>query len=192
MGAVENLCFSGVYLSEGRLFFQGTISAVIKNYIGGIEKNLIVSSKNVRDIPRRSEEGTIFRFTNVTIMNGSRSSLWEPLQFSIEFTTLKDVISICPGIEVYRIDGSCIFSCDSEDSGISITAKRGVTKEVEVEVPHPNLSPGQYYLRVVARSGNTVVDWLDNVISFEIETNKCSLWSTLPHLGMRPQSFWKI
>ena len=105
----------------------------------------------------------------------------------------KGGIGVCTGFGIYTLDGICVFTCEGEDTEFIMDLKPGETGQITVMVPHPSLVPGRYFLRLGARSNEQMLDWVDNVLQFEISPLKTkSIWASRRTLGMRPQSKWNF
>jgi lipopolysaccharide transport system ATP-binding protein len=193
MAALGGLCTSGILLDNGKLILNHSMSTVIQNYMQRNNKQSMASYKSIKGSPRRANEGIIFRYDYIELDVLSQViETWKPLVINLGFVASKSLYGICLGIEVYKMDGYCVFSSDSQDSDVFLDIGASQKGSANVVIPHHNLSPGRYMLRVIARSGNILVDWVDDALQFEVSKSEGSIWSSLSHLGMRPQSKWEV
>jgi len=191
MIAVQNLCENGLLLENGRIFGQGQISGVIEKYLRNPDFEDI-TARDISAFPRRKDEGIRFKYTFVSItMKNGILHMWDPLSITLKFLSQNGGTGICPGFGIYSLDGVCVFTCEGEDSGFIIDLKPAEVGQIIVTVPHPSLAPGRYFLRLGARSNQQMLDWVDNVLQFEISPLQSkSIWASRRTLGMRPQSEW--
>ncbi len=191
MMMVQQLCGTGVLLDKGRVSLFGPISAVVDRYLE-TAASTVTSNRNTREMERRAGEGTSFHFTRVSLGgHGSSTYMWDPLTITIEYECRQQVEGVVVGLSVMRLDGSAVFSAESEDDGKALDLNDGENGALVVTIPAPNLAPARYSLRVGARSGGRVIDWLDSVLTFDVEQRDGSLIAAQAHLGMRPRSTWQ-
>jgi lipopolysaccharide transport system ATP-binding protein len=191
MMMVQQLCGTGVVLDRGRVELCAPIAEVVDRYLE-MSASAITSQRDTRDMVRRPGEGTRFRFTRVALEEqGTATYMWDPLSVMIEYECLQDVEGVVVGLSVMRLDGTAVFSAESEDDGLALDLGEGESGTLAVTIPAPNLAPARYALRVGARSGGRVIDWLDNLLTFDVEQRDGSLIAAQAHLGMRPRSSWQ-
>lgn len=191
MAAAQQLCPTGILLCGGAITVCGDIGAVVGGYLQSSER-LLVDECDASEIFRRPGEGVRFRFLRIAL-GGARAILpmWTPIEFDLDFECSEPLHGIVLGVSVLRPDGGVVFSAESEDAGVLLHLEGGQHRSMKVTIPTPNLAPGRYSLRVGARSGGRVVDWIDRVLTFDVEHTAGSLIAAQPHLGMRPQSVWE-
>jgi lipopolysaccharide transport system ATP-binding protein len=191
MMMVQQLCGTGVVLDNGRVSLCGPISAAVDRYLE-MSASTVTSQQDTRERLRRAGEGTCFRFTRIALGDSDASTfMWDPLSVMIEYECRQQVDGVVVGLSVMRLDGSAVFSAESEDDGMALDLEDGENGALAVTIPAPNLTPGRYSLRVGARSGGRVIDWLDSVLTFDVEQREGSLIAAQAHLGMRPRSTWQ-
>ena len=192
MMAIQQICRRGLLIKDGKVYSDGKTATVIETYLGDNSDSL-VSSKDLTKLERRPQEGDKFRYTKIVLNdNDSRIKLWDPLKIELDFEVRTHIIGVVPGITIMSM-GSAVMSSDSQDVGTLLDFAQPQSGKIEVNIPHPNLAPGRYYIRIGARSGTHTIDWLDNVLAFDvIEAEYGSLYVTKSLHGMRPQSDWRI
>ncbi len=192
MAAVQNLCSTGICLQEGQVQYQGDIAKVVENYLSSsVEQD--VWERDVSNFPRRAGEGVRFKYLNVRLnVDNKHIRMWEPLELEIDFISPAGALQVCPGFSIITMDGTCVFTCEGEDNQFLLDLQSGEAGRIRVTVPCPSLIPGRYMVRIGARSNAHMLDWIDKVLYFEVSPLGASLWADRRHLGMRPQSEWKI
>jgi len=194
MLAIEALCQRAILISSGRIQQSGPAASVVASYLQSGEGSQILE-RNIEAEPRRPGEGTLFRLTQLSIVfSNGHAKLWEPIEFVLDFKCLAGKCKVSPSIEVWRIDGVCAFTSDAEDDGMILDLVRNTNGRVRVKIPHPNLSPGRYIVRAVARSGGSLIlDWVNEALVFDIlPVRNVSVRTNEKHLGTRPRSSWSI
>ena len=192
MSAVQSLCNRGFCLDNGQILYQGDMADVVEAYLGA-SVDLNTWERDVSRIPRRSNEGIGFKYVNIrlNVANG-HLRMWEPLTIDLEFESAAGAAAVCPNFSIFAMDGICVFTCDAEDSQFLLDLNPGDKGKIRVVVPHPALAPGRYMIRLGSRSSGQMLDWIDNVLHFEVSPLGSSLWSSRRTLGMRPQSEWTL
>ena len=192
MSAVQNLCSRGLCLENGQIQHQGAMSDVVEAYLSA-SADLGTLERDVSCLPRRPGEGTSFRYVHARVNVTNRYlRMWKPLSLDLEFESSTGATEVCPGFSIFAMDGMCVFTCEGEDNQFLLDLKPGDKGEIHMVVPHPALAPGRYMLRLGARSNAQMLDWIDNVLHFEVSPLGSSLTSSRRTLGMRPQSEWTL
>jgi ABC-type polysaccharide/polyol phosphate transport system ATPase subunit len=192
--AIEALCQRAIFISNGKIQCTGSASDSIALYLQRGKGGQILE-RNIEYEPRRPGEGTMFRITKVRIsFPSARAQLWEPIEFCLDFKCLASQCKASPSIEVWRLDGVCAFTSDAEDDGMVLDLVRNTVGTVRVIIPNPNLPPGRYIVRAVARSGGSlVIDWVNEALVFDIfPLSNVSIRVSEKHLGTRPRGHWSL
>jgi lipopolysaccharide transport system ATP-binding protein len=192
--AVESLCQKGICLTQGQVSFEGRAFDAVAHYLKSQNFDQ-VHERGLETLPRRTDEGTALRLTRIGVrFPDGDQSVWQPLHFDLDVRCLAPSCDTSPSVEVWRYDGTCAFTCDAEDGGLVLHLKQGMTGRVSVDIAHPNLPPGKYYARAVARSGGRrVLDWVDQALVFDVyPIEDVSIRMQEKHLGLRPRSQWNF
>ena len=191
--AITTLCQNGILLSYGKIIYMGTASDTVSQYLQNAGSDRILE-QNVENKERRPGEGIKVKITSISLsFPGTSAKMWEPLKFDIKFKCIAPYSTFGMSVEVWRLDGSCAFTTDSEDDDLTFTLDEGKCCAVSVVVPSPNLPPDRYIVRAVARSGGRVIDWIDEALVFDV-FNKDMVSNRVSerHLGNRAHGFWRI
>lgn len=187
------LCQRGIMLSDGQLAYDGSAADAVKKYLLNSSSDQILEQQ-IENIQRRPGEGKAIRITKISLSfpNGS-PQLWEPLKFDLNFKCLVQNCTFGLSIEVWRLDGTCAFTTDSEDDSMTLNMENGMFSTATVLVMNPNLPPDRYIVRAVARSGGKVIDWVDEALVFDVfNKNQISTRVSERHLGNRARGHWEI
>jgi lipopolysaccharide transport system ATP-binding protein len=190
---IESFCDRGLYIQKGCLQFDGKSREAVMHYLKNQNQEQILE-QDINEFPRRPGEGGSFRLTRIELrFPTADSSVWQPLQFYLDYECLAQACEVSPSIEVWRFDNTCAFTCDGEDNDLILMLRKGMQGRVRVDIPAPNLPPGQYFVRAVARSGGkNVLDWVDGALVFDIKSAQSgSTRMSERHLGLRPRSIWQ-
>ena len=193
MAAVQQLCGVGVLLASGRRSQIGPIEDVCSKYLAAPTSGLS-EARELHNDTRRQGEGVLFRFTRATLVSpGPFLQLWEPLHVRFDFEVGNISGEVVPGISVTRLDGTVVFTAESDDTGQAIDGAADSSGSVEVTIQHPNLAPGRYSIRLGARSGGRILDLVHGALVFDVlEAPSLSRTQSQGHLGMRPESQWRV
>lgn len=192
MGAVLQLCKRGILLANGMPVCDDDIHVTVEHYQKHNVNDLMVYN-NLENFDRTPEQGGKFRFTGIFLEDHDDPyiNLWDPLNFRIEYKAFSSMSNIIVGMTVVRLDDIAVFTVESEDTETKWDFMKGDSGSLRVSIPHPNLSPGRYFVRIGAHSGAQSLDWLDQVLFFEVKAG----FSTYPTRnanthGMCPLSNW--
>jgi len=194
MQAVLSLCTKAMLISHGRLDQVGEVQDIIDRYVSSFDhyKGLSV---NIGHLPRRPGEGEHFIITRIELNPTENEvfKVWEPLKVRLHYKCTGPISDVVPGISILKLDGTCLFTCDSQDNQLFLSCEKGDSGIVEVTVSDPGLIPGTYILRTGARIGLRTIDWVDGPIAFDVvPIPTFSSMATRPTLGLRPQSCWNF
>ena len=189
--AVMSFCPKGMLLSSGSLIFNGSSTDAVAQYTF-VTKDDLILEQDIENKPRRPGEGSLVRITRIALSFPSGSSaIWEPLQFDMQFKCLSADHSFALSVEVWKLVGTCAFTTDSEDDGMTIDADEITRYKVSIRIDNPNLPPDRYVVRAVARSGGRVIDWINEALVFDITaSNNVSMRVSERHLGHRVHGKW--
>jgi lipopolysaccharide transport system ATP-binding protein len=195
MGAVANLCTSGLWLDHGTVRARGRIEDVVAAYVETVAE----PHKNDPSRWRHhgSGEARVIDARLIDAQGYARATfgMGETLvvEFDVEF--YRAFHSITMAVAVHRADtGLPVLDLVSSDSGAAFT-DIGVGKHTfSVGLPDCMLYPGPYSISLwVVLPGNTL-DHVQDVLSFSMVPSGCSSRTTpfYPHLGVfHAPSVWR-
>ncbi|MBA4383619.1 MAG: ABC transporter ATP-binding protein [Anaerolinea sp.] len=191
--AITSLCWKGILLLEGQMLYDGSAREAVSRYVLKSSDDQVLEQE-IENKPRRSGEGKTVRLTRISLSFPNNSAqIWEPLKFDLRYKCLMPNYTFSLSVEVWRMDGSCAFTTDSEDDCMVLNMGSGMDGMASVLVPNPNLAPDRYVVRAVARSGGRVIDWIDEALTFDVlGKDRTSIRVSERHLGNRARGHWEI
>ena len=166
MAAVESLCQSAILLRHGEVTYKGSTNEAIESYLNFSTPSL---EKSLNGNISRSGTGDV-QFTKI-ILNGSKPiiaghSLTIEVQY--EWNKVQKNISELPiAISITDLKGSMLSVLSSDYSGNPIYLKKP-KGSIVCKVPSLNLIAGIYSINLWINSMNSVSDYIQNAISFQV------------------------
>ena len=166
MGAVRNLCQTGIVLQNGQSVFKGAISNAIAEYQNLYIKSAI-NNYDLSSIRRTKGKGSVIfnaiRFASEQINYG------EPICFAISIGSNNKITS-------QDMDFAVAIT-NSENTTLIHGSNRFIHKSLPYDGKAKNLKikidnilrPGRYYITLFLRINGIIEDWLNNIASFTIE-----------------------
>jgi lipopolysaccharide transport system ATP-binding protein len=173
MGAIANLCKTGVLLSNGKLKLMDKIENVVNEY-GALSNN---ENKNTFYPKKRSGNGNVV----IQDLKLNKSKLLAGEKMTIEFY-LSSKVKVESMFLDFRIDNylgeKCLWLSNKLCSN-NMASKE--TDVVSFEIPKLNLNTGIYKITYCLFKNNQVEDTSDDCISFEVlENNFYDNWNFPP------------
>lgn len=171
---VLRLCPRSILLENGRIAAAGDTRTVIESYLDNTWQSALGRGA-LHNLPRAAGLGERLRFSACAILNSDANST-DRLQFGEPFTIRVEAdaaqavedVSIVLGLDTqseFRIT-----TLASEDDAALFSCAPGSTLTVGAAPNHLALKPGRYLLTVGARVGEQPLDYLPQVLSFEVDT----------------------
>lgn len=194
MGAVENLCTSGVFLKDGCLVKHDAVQKVLMDYTRSIEAD---SSKF--ELGNRSRKGgDRFRFKKVTLLNEqfdelSYANSGAVLGIALEFDSEEVFDSLIIRIQIADQLGNICFTCNnfhSYEPFKQISSKERIICFIN-KLP---LNEGDYFLNLQAIENLDVIDEVTNAAKVKVEKGNFFGTGKLPNkgMGLLIDHSWKI
>jgi lipopolysaccharide transport system ATP-binding protein len=167
MGAIQNLCNSCIYLSNGEIVQIGQTDDVINNYLANQKK----SNSKLLDIIERKGNRDLF-FTNGAIY-GIETDILNSVQSFSDFAIKLEFNIQNIKISNYRIDIGINNSIGDRIAWISsenIINNFFITEANEIIFMIKNcpLAPGDYTCTLYCEINSNLSDWLFNVLPFTV------------------------
>lgn len=174
MAAISGLCRSGIYLNGGGLQKIGEIDQVISFYL---KDNLSLASEDLFKRPDRRGNG-IVKFSSVEILDSDRRNITTLLSGQLVFirvrmksneanSTRLNNINFAIGIDDSRGQRVCHLGTHYVDNEIKNINTN--SEDIVVKLPRMQLVPGAYSMTLFLTSSGTVIDWISNAYSFNVE-----------------------
>jgi lipopolysaccharide transport system ATP-binding protein len=167
MAAVQNLCKTGVLLSNGKIEIIDQIQNVINKYLI-INK---AQTQKLSEITERKGNGNL-RFLDGKVKDiktniYSNVETFSDIQFELSFTikNLHKIINSRIDIGINNIQGDRVAWMSSDNIGYLIDISRGL---IFFKINNLPLAPGDYNCTLFCEINNDVADWLFNVLPFSV------------------------
>ena len=169
MGAVTNLCTTGLWIDDGQVRMRGGVKAVVDAYVkgqsggtgGGAIGRRRVGSGDARIISVRLSDSKGERC--VAFMMG------ETMIFEFEVEFYSRVPTVIFTIDIKRTEmGLHVLSLQSDDAGFELLEVVPGIRRVRVEVPNCMLYPTSYEVRISAWEQGKVFDYVDAGCEFSM------------------------
>ncbi len=203
MAAVRTLCGGAFLLEGGRLAFASDAASCVEHYLAGLQaqESLEVETSGLQR--PMVELGDTLRITSVRLetQGGSTVRFGEPLAVEMRFECYKPVREVVFGFSIHSAEGPRLIQCLSLHGGAPVASLQPGEGAITGRLPVNPLMPGHYFLEVGARCASKGLDWLRELIHFEVvETRRIdhpwletregyffapSEWTT-PHPGREP------
>jgi lipopolysaccharide transport system ATP-binding protein len=166
--AIQNLCNNSLYLKNGYLEYSNATDKTLQYYLKDIK---VDSKKSLSDLKERKGSGRI-RAVDILSSNskGEETNVFlcgESLNFKLIFDTaygltfLKAQIDI--GINNY-LDDRVAWLSTSMFTDVVDLSRNSVTFSIN----RLTLVPGNYNINIFCKAGDEILDWIENVFSFDI------------------------
>lgn len=173
MASVQNLCTRVMLLSKGKVEVIGKTEDIIDYYLKKFRNQEVNNSL----IDRKDRDGNgILRFQDFWITNPKDQKI-NVISSGMTFKIVLRVknnssealnnIRISLGVDDNQARRITVFGNDL--SGQTISFKPNETKNVTIKVRNNPFQEGYYYFTLFSSLENTVLDWVINAGSFEVE-----------------------
>jgi lipopolysaccharide transport system ATP-binding protein len=169
MGAVTNLCTTGMWLDQGRVKMRGDIKSVVDAYVKG------ESGSGPRNPAGRRRMGTgdakVLR-ARLLDSEGHECAAFMmgdtiTLECDVEFRSR--VRSANFTIDIRRKDiGMSVLSLQSDDSGFSVHHPQKGVRRFTAKIPNCMLYPTSYEMLICIWDIGTTFDYVDGIVEFSM------------------------
>jgi len=186
MAAVESMCGSALLLVEGRCRARGDTSPVVQEYLRDVNR---VSAIPLCERIDRQGSGDV-RFVSFSLEepHGRLVSAFQCgaeaiLRLGVENHTKRELrdFKISVGIDSDR--GQRVALLDTKAVGADVTKILPGRRDVRVVIPRLTLTPGRYRLTLYSANNGSVADWINNAVSFDVESGDYYGTGVLPEHG---------
>jgi lipopolysaccharide transport system ATP-binding protein len=166
MGAVTNLCTTGLWLDHGGVQMRGPIREVADAYVKGQS-----GGADGRPIRRRTARGDAQIASARTLdLNGAPCTAFMMgqsviFEFEVQFSKPERGVNIT--IDIRRKEmGMHVVSLQSDDVGYSIDQETSGTRRIRVDLPNCMLYPTSYDVRISLWVPGRTLDYVDGLCEF--------------------------
>lgn len=173
MAAIQNLCQTGILLTQGKVARAGPIADVVRHYL--TESNSM-ASLSFEDRADRQGSG-VLRFTGVVLKDGNDRSVptftcGSPaaLELILAHTNNRDLRTVRIGVGVDNELGQRVVVFSTHLAGRDFSELPPEVGSVEVRIPKLALAPGRYGFTLFASVNGEIADWIKNAGTFDVES----------------------
>jgi lipopolysaccharide transport system ATP-binding protein len=195
MGAVANLCTSGLWLDHGTVRARGRVEDVVSVYVETVTGPAKSDPSHWRH--QGTGEARVIDARLIDTQGYARATfgMGETLVVEYDVEFYRSFHSITMAVTVHRADtGLPVLDLINTDSGAAFTDIVVGKRTFSVELPDCMLYPGPYSISLwVVLPGNTL-DHVPDVLSFSMVPSGCSSRTTpfYSHLGVfHAPSVWR-
>jgi lipopolysaccharide transport system ATP-binding protein len=172
MAAVQNICTSGILLSDGKVASLGAIDELVRRYLSS---SLELSQLSL--LERRDRDGTgKVRFASLTFKDPAGQPLATmmsgmPLQIEIGLARSDKATlnSVRVALEIDDEAGRRVLLLSTRLAGSDFPTLESDVDAVSVHIPRLTLAPGKYGITLFCSVGGEIADWVKNAGSFDVE-----------------------
>ena len=181
MGAVRNLCKTGIVLNQGQITFEGTAEEAVNKYI----QNGVPSFFNnqLANLPRTGKCSRKISFTELHFYDANNEEIapkcGQFLKISLKIKINEDLPNYNVAIGIRTNAGTPLINLSANN----ITPLERIAKgeySCDCIIEKLPLTAGRYNLGLWAESSNECADFLDNVISFDVDDDLFSNYIKMP------------
>jgi lipopolysaccharide transport system ATP-binding protein len=194
MTAVQNLCTSGVVLTNGTIGFSGSVQESISYYLNYSEKN---SEANLSE--RKDRKGTgILKFINFEVLNIKGDKLevafsGQDVQFKINYNLNSTLDNVIIRIQILDSYENIVFICNNYHSDGLFTLSED-TNHLKCIIPKLPLFGGKYSINLQCVSNSVLIDEVENAALIYIEDGDYFGSGKIPKIkqGILVNHNWKL
>jgi lipopolysaccharide transport system ATP-binding protein len=175
MGAVANLCTSALWLGEGKVVMRGAVQDIIAAYMQSVSGPL--QSDPSRWKHHSAGDGRIIDARMLDTNGEPRTTFGMgqtlAVEFDVEFS--RSFPALIMSVHINRADtGLAVLDMYSTDSGVAFENLDVGKQRFTVELPNCLLYPGSYKVSLFVVVTGTVVDYVEDVLTFTMVDGGCS------------------
>jgi lipopolysaccharide transport system ATP-binding protein len=197
MTAMRSLCSRAFLLEDGRIAYSGPVGDCIDYYAlsgGDTSKGEIITTHVPR--PEEVSHNATLRITKVRFDTPTKQAVLHsgrPMVLEMDFEVIERLAGVLFGFSVYSSEGLRLFECRSLDTYGLLELEPG-NYSIRCGIPENPLNPGLYRLEVGSRSETKGLDWLPDVMTFQVERSEKleSLWLEDKAGLVRQSSDWSL
>lgn len=183
IGAVSNLCTTGICLDQGRLLNQGDIGSVIKDYIkeNGVGTNQL-EARRWKHLGTGTARLSAFQVLDSSGHPCAVFAMGETVVFEIDVEFYRDFPIINFSLELKRLDHAAnVVALESQDSGFVGEGGEG-KRRFRVEIPDCLLYPAAYEISLGIWTSSawfgTLLDYVGDMPGFSMVQSDVSKRTT--------------
>jgi lipopolysaccharide transport system ATP-binding protein len=180
LAAVRSMCTRVFVIEGGELVFEGSVGDGIEYYLS----STLPESQSTLDTTEMSRPtsqlGRELQITAVRIPDLERGHLstHKPMTVEFEFTCRENVEDVVFGFSIYSVEGPRILQALSTHQHPAFSGLEAGRYTISATLVSNPLLPGLYVLDIGARNAHKGLDWLKDLIVFQVvdEREISSTW----------------
>jgi len=181
MTALRSLCSRATLLENGRVALNGNTETTVNQYLMSTATSLPASIDTIKAPRPASVTNFWLRITNVLIENNRSQAIFfsnDPLNIVLEFAIFESIKNVVFGWAVHSVDNVRLFECRSIEKFGVIPVLNPGQYIIRTSLAENVFNPGIFHLHVGARCDRGNLDYIPNVLSFQVEAaeKRESLW----------------
>lgn len=173
MASIQNLCSRVMLMSNGRVETIGKTQEVVDYYIKKFRSEEVASDLAIR----KDRKGTgVLKFIGFSINNFNDeqiqcipSGMTFKIVLKIKNNSSETLNNIRISLGIDDNQSRRITVLGNDLSGQTISFKPKETRDVTIKIPDNPFQEGYYYFTLFSSLENTILDWVINAGSFEVE-----------------------
>jgi len=169
MGAVSNLCTTGMWIDQGKTAMHGEVKSVLASYIKSQPTGTRVDTKNWKRIGTGDARVVKARLSDSKGEDCAAFMMGENivLEFDVEF--YKSFPNVNFTIEVNRKEmGMHVLQLQNDDCGFAIQQESPGTRRFRVEMLNCMLYPTAYEIMICIWNREATIDYVEGVVEFSM------------------------
>jgi lipopolysaccharide transport system ATP-binding protein len=168
MGAVTNLCTTGMWLDQGRLKMRGDIKSTVDAYVKGRSGSGPANPAGLRRMGTGDAKVLRARLLDSEGKDCAAFMMGDTITLECDVEFRSRIRSAHFTIEIKRKDmGMSVLSLQSDDSGFVVEPRQGV-RRFTVRIPNCMLYPTSYEVLICIWDLATTFDYVDGIAEFSM------------------------
>jgi len=171
VGAVTNLCTTGMLIESGKVLMQADARSVVEAYVKSQRaQSEVLPAKALR----RSGQGVDARIVAVQLLDTTGQEcntfmMGETLRLEFDIEFYKSAPSVNITIEISRSQmGMRVLQIQNDDSGFEVIDSRPGRRRFRMDIPNCMLYPTAYDIMMAVWSQSEIIDYVEGVGSFSM------------------------
>ena len=165
--AVKRLCTSALYLSNGRLQYDGGVNEAVAHYFNEIKNN----AEGLSDFINREGNGKV-RLINMELLSKQPIEVNHPLHFRLTLNKPIEKSKLIISFTLRDFEHQMLSYFVSDETLVSISDNTNpYTSEIDIHIGHFTFRAGKYNVRIMIHDGDTSRENTCDIVesAFEID-----------------------
>jgi lipopolysaccharide transport system ATP-binding protein len=182
MQAIRRLCSKAVYLERGVTKKVQSVEDAIQRY--SAQSSMSEFDVDLDSMRRINGIGEKARLLHLRLAPGASFAYGEPLELVFTIHCVREIPDLAIGIGFETLDGNRIMTLDSDHNQPPLQMKSGIY-EIHLYVDRNPLHPGIYSAGVAILSNAFTLDFIPNVVTWEVSSGSTDLIGDRAYGGCR-------